>query len=167
MTHSTPCHDGGSIGTLGQTGADGMPENHDRDAIANRRSDWRFGHVIYQIFVDRFAPSTRLESKREHYAPPRVLRRWDEQPAKGQFNAAERVSAAELEFWGGDLDGVRRKLDYLHNLGVDVVYLNPIFEAFSNHKYDGNDFFRVDPQFGSREELAALADDLHGRGMRL
>jgi cyclomaltodextrinase len=143
------------------------PNTRTRDVMSARASDWRVGRVVYQIFVDRFAPSRRLDQKREAYAPPRRLLGWDALPEKGHFLPEERIHEAETQFWGGDLDAVQGRLDYLKELGVDVVYLNPIFQAFSNHKYDAIDFFAIDPQYGSMEDLRALTAALHASGMRL
>ncbi len=135
--------------------------------IRRRLEDWRLGSTIYQVIVDRFAPSRRLEAKAAAYAAPYALRNWDELPKRGTHNHETHTVHGELEFWGGDLDSLRSNLDHVVNLNVDVLYLNPIFEAFTNHKYDTTDYHRVDPQYGTNEELTALADDLHGRGMRL
>lgn len=137
------------------------------DTMRARAADWRCGCVVYQIIVDRFAPSRRLESKRDLYAAPRSLRPWDEVPGRGRFLDEHKNSSAELEFWGGDLDSLRGRLDHVAGLGANLLYLNPIFDAFTNHKYDANDYLRVDAQYGTNAELKALADDLHGRGMRL
>lgn len=135
--------------------------------FSRRRADWRVGALVYQVFVDRFAPSRRMDGKRAHYAPPRTLHEWHELPGGLKFNEVERNHGNELQFWGGDLDSLRGKLDYLQSLHVDVLYLNPIFDAMSNHKYDANDFFRIDPQYGTMDELRALAADAHGRGMKV
>ena len=72
-----------------------------------------------------------------------------------------------MDFWGGDLESVRDRLDYLQDLGIDVVYLNPIFSSLTNHKYDAWDYNVVDPVYGDRKALGELADDLHKRGMRI
>jgi len=135
--------------------------------LAHRLDDWRMGSVIYQIFVDRFAPSDRLASKKKLYAAPRRLREWEETPRRGKRVEEERNMEGELEFWGGDLASLRGKLDYLRDLGAEVVYLNPIFEAFTNHKYDAMDFMKIDPQYGTNEELVELVRDVHGHGMRV
>jgi cyclomaltodextrinase len=149
--------------------APGLPGKFldDRARFVARRADWRYGHTLYQIFVDRFVPSRRLDAKRKHYAPPRVLRPWSDDPGHGKFLDDVRNHEGELQFWGGDFDSLTTKLDYLQELGVDMVYLNPVFEAFTNHKYDGMDYFAIDPQYGTKNELKELADDLHARGMRL
>ena len=132
-----------------------------------READWRNGAVVYQIFVDRFAPSQRLESKRSLYAAPRRLRSWEEKPVAGSYLESAGVWSHEVDYWGGDLGSLGSKLDYLEKLGVEVVYLNPIFESLTNHKYDAWDYHKVDPVYGSRAELGQLAADLHARKMRL
>ena len=72
-----------------------------------------------------------------------------------------------MDFFGGDLKGVKDKIPYLKELGVNVIYLNPIFTAYSTHKYDCIDYFHVDPHFGGDEALAELSDELHKNDMRL
>ncbi len=71
------------------------------------------------------------------------------------------------QFYGGDLKGVQDKLDYLQALGVDTLYLNPIFLASSNHRYDTDDYFQVDPALGGNAALTSLAQEMDRRGMRL
>lgn len=133
----------------------------------DREADWRNGAIVYQILVDRFAPSTDLAAKADRYPAPKRLRAWDELPVKGSYLPDHAVWSHELDFWGGDLASLRTRLDYLHRLGVEVVYLCPIHLAWANHGYDGLDYQRVRPEFGTREDLRELAADLHGRGMRL
>jgi len=67
---------------------------------AKRLSDWRNGAVVYHVFVDRFAPALNLDSKREMYASPRKLKRWDELPTPGTLNVQAGMWSHELEFWG-------------------------------------------------------------------
>lgn len=135
--------------------------------LARRAADWRIGPVVYQVLVDRFAPPADLDAKRHLYPAPRTLHGWDEQPVQGTHDEAAGLWSHELAFWGGDLAGLAGRLDYLEGLGVDVVYLNPIHAAWTNHKYDAQDYFAVSPEFGTRADVAALADRLHGRGMQL
>jgi cyclomaltodextrinase len=137
------------------------------EVLANRAADWRNGAVVYQIFVDRFAPGADPAKKRDHYAPPRRLRDWDEPPVRGEYNETAEVWSHELDFWGGDLAGVLGKLDYLESLGVDVIYLNPIHAALTNHKYDADDYRAVSPEYGDRDDVRRLAEALHQRGMKL
>ena len=72
-----------------------------------------------------------------------------------------------LEFWGGDLASTTAKLGHVQALGADVLYLNPIHLGYTNHKYDSLDFQAVSPEFGTRDDVKALAADLHRRGMKL
>ena len=129
--------------------------------------DWRCGAVVYHVFVDRFAPAADLDAKRHLYPAPKTLMSWDDQPKRGTKLSEYGVWSHEIEFWGGDLDSLRSRLDHIETLGADVVYLNPIHEAWTNHKYDALDYAAVSPEYGDRADVAALAADLHGRGMRL
>lgn len=137
------------------------------NSFEQREQDWRNGPIVYQAIVDRFAPAQGVDAKRDRYAAPRVLRGWEERPARGRYLEAEQVWSHELEFWGGDLVSLRGRLDHLQRLGVDVLYLNPIHQAFTNHKYDAEDYFAVSPELGTRADVRALADALHEAGIRL
>lgn len=120
----------------------------DLDAAAPHDTPgWAQGAVIYQIFPERFANGEPAND------PPGVV----------PWGTAPRW----LEFQGGDLQGITQHADYLHDLGVDLVYLTPIFTSPSTHKYDCMDFMHVDPAFGGDDALHELVDALHGRGMRL
>ena len=104
--------------------------------------DWAKGAVIYQIYVDRFAngdPTNDVLDREYIYIgePVSQVRDWEKYPAQ----------MGVREFYGGDLQGVLDHLDYLEDLGVDVLYLNPIFVSPSNHKYDIQDYDYVDPHF--------------------
>ncbi|HNV61106.1 MAG TPA: alpha-amylase family glycosyl hydrolase, partial [Rhodoferax sp.] len=119
--------------------------------------------VIYQIFPERFAIGGNLSSSEKladpAYSLPRAVKRgWDEPPLN---------ESCGDQFYGGDLDGIVSKLDYLTDLGVTGVYLTPIFTSPSNHKYDATDFFSIDPMFGGEEALKRLTDALHAREMTL
>lgn len=152
------------------TGAPSYANAFDR-AVAGtferREADWRVGAVVYQVLVDRFAPSADLAAKRGRYAPPRRLRSWDEAPTKGEYLPGHRLWSHEVDFWGGDLASTRAHLDHIQGLGADVVYLNPIVRSFTNHRYDALHHAEVAPELGTRADVAGLAGDLHGRGMRL
>jgi glycosidase len=132
-----------------------------------RERDWRNGAVIYQVLVDRFAPSAHLDAKRHLYPAPKTLRSWDELPAKGRYLEDHKVWSHEIEFWGGDLASTAARLDHVQALGAEVLYLNPICLAFTNHKYDALDYQQVSPEYGTRDDVKALAAELHGRGMKL
>lgn len=108
---------------------------------------WVQDAIFYQIFPDRFCNSDPGNDS------PGV-RPWNE-PLKSK------------SLFGGDLGGILEKLDYLEDLGVSALYLTPIFKASTNHKYDTEDYFQVDPAFGGNEALRELVSALHARGMRI
>ncbi|MEZ4519092.1 MAG: alpha-amylase family glycosyl hydrolase [Chloroflexota bacterium] len=124
--------------------------------------EWVHSTVFYQIFPDRFAngdPSTdpRPDEYEFRGYHPRTFK-WEEPPDPEQ--------PFPLIFYGGDLPGIQQHLDYLENLGVNGLYLNPVFTAYSNHKYDVADYENVDTHFGGNEALAGLRKALDDRGMR-
>ena len=131
-----------------------------------RARDWRVGALVYQIFVDRFAPSRDLEAKKRILQAPRVLKSWSETPKASRYDPKIGFPHV-LEFWGGDLKGIQNRLDYIESLSADVVYLTPIFKAYSNHKYDTEDYMAVSPEFGTRDDLLNLIQEIHRRRMRL
>ena len=105
--------------------------------------DWSKGAVMYQIFTDRFYngdKSNDVETNEYYYIGDysRRVTNWDKYPA----------NMGVREFYGGDLQGVMDKLDYLQDLGVEVVYFNPLFVSPSNHKYDIQDYDYIDPHYG-------------------
>lgn len=121
---------------------------------------WVPGTSVYQIFPDRFArDDDSVEAPSEHpdWALPRS---WDDEPSSFGLTATR-------EYFGGTLDGVRRRLDHLAALGVEVVYLTPVFPARSTHRYDAATFSEVDPLLGGDRALRELARAAHERGMRV
>ncbi|MGE5631434.1 MAG: glycoside hydrolase family 13 protein [Caulobacteraceae bacterium] len=123
--------------------------------------DWFKKSVMYQIFVDRFYNGSKdgkvLNPKKNSF----LYASWDDTPM--YIKDCEKGSISRWDFFGGNLRGVIEKLDYLKELGVDAIYLNPIFESPSNHKYDTGDYKKIDPMFGSNEvfgELCAKAGKL-------
>ena len=118
--------------------------------------DWSRKSVIYQMFPDRFASSGRKYPIPEWAVP----RRWDQWPEGASVNTS-------FEYFGGDLWGVLEKLDYLQELGIDVLYFTPFFRAGSIHRYDAATFDEVDPLLGGNEALIALVEAAHDRGMRV
>ncbi len=109
--------------------------------------DWVRDAIFYQVFPDRFARSGRVE-------PPGPLEPWDAPPTAHGFK-------------GGDLFGVAERLDYLVELGVNAIYLNPIFASASNHRYHTYDYLAVDPLLGGDAALRELLDRAHERGVRV
>lgn len=134
-----------------------------------QQPNWYREGIAYQIFPDRFARGKNWE-KRAHLALARprgdaervLIEDWDTPPT---YVRREDASIARWDFYGGTLEGVREHLDYLENLGVSVIYLNPIFEAASNHRYDTADYLRIDPMLGDEEDLRMLCVDAAERGM--
>ena len=114
------------------------------------------GAVYYQIFPDRFfkAGDCDLSDK----IGPYTLTDFD------RFVPSD---PSATDFAGGNLRGIEQKLDYLQGLGVEVIYLNPIFMAWSNHRYDTADYTRVDPMLGTEEDFVRLCREAHGRGMKI
>lgn len=109
---------------------------------------WMKKAVFYQIFVDRFNMGNK--EKDTSY----VNLKWGDVPNPKSFA-------------GGDLKGIIEKLDYIKELGCNAIYLTPVFESISNHKYDISDYYAVDKQFGTNEDLKELIDKAHARGMRI
>ncbi len=120
---------------------------NDDDVIQN--VGWLNNAVFYQIFVDRFCCSDKaigIKSK--------INAEWDELPTP-------------TSFYGGNLDGITEKLDYINGLGATAIYLTPIFKSKSNHKYDTIDFYCIDESFGDKESLKRLVEKAHEKGMRV
>ena len=133
----------------------------------DRERDWRNGAVVYQIIVDRFAPSERLADKRALYPPPKTLRTWSEVPTPGPYLPDHRLAAHELDFWGGDLASATARLGHVRQLGADVLYLNPIHLAWTNHKYDALDFQAISSEYGSRDDFRRLTAEARRLGLKV
>ena len=121
-----------------------------------RTPEWWREQVVYQIFVDRFARGAdKWRPKRgcEDYI---YHENWDEEVADNK---------SRIDFYGGNLLGIIEKLDYLQDLGVTCLYLNPIFEAHSNHKYDTADYMKIDSMFGDEEIFRRLCAEAAARGI--
>ncbi len=132
---------------------------------------WAREGVAYQIFPDRFKRSSWEDFRgraQYHAGMGRFLRihdRWSEEICT-EPSPGERYYAPD-DFFGGDLNGIREKLPYLASLGVTIVYLNPIFESGSNHRYDTADYMRVDPILGNEDEFSALCAEARALGIRI
>ena len=124
--------------------------------------DFARGAVMYQILPDRFCRVGQCDLT-DKLRPFRLHEREDETPdytadAEGNWCS---------DFYGGNLAGICEKLPYLQELGVTVLYLNPIFMAYSNHRYDTADYKRIDPMLGTEEDFSRLCAEAHERGMRI
>ncbi|NVK24607.1 MAG: glycoside hydrolase family 13 protein [Gammaproteobacteria bacterium] len=137
------------------------------EVIEQRKKDWRVGAIVYQVLVDRFAPSKKLPEKSYLYPAPKLLKEWTDVPKHGKYIESERLWSHEIEFWGGDLTSLSLHIDYIKQLGADVVYLNPIHYAYTNHKYDALDFDRISPEFGTEQDLAQLLEVCHQSDLKV
>lgn len=124
--------------------------------------DWMAGGVMYQIFPDRFHNSG--QTKENVPADRRLHEKWGEQP---DWMPNEKGEVTNSDYFGGDLKGIEEKLPYLESLGVTCIYLNPIFEAHSNHRYNTADYSKIDPLLGTEEDFRSLCDAAHQRGMHV
>ncbi|OGO79448.1 MAG: alpha-glycosidase [Clostridiales bacterium GWB2_37_7] len=108
---------------------------------------WVKDAIFYQIFPERFNIGDS-DINLENTSP------WNSKPEAASF-------------FGGDLKGIIEKIDYLENLGINAIYLTPIFEAPTNHKYDTTDYFKIDPNFGDLSTLKELVQKCHSKGIRI
>lgn len=130
---------------------------------------WYRDAVVYQIFPDRFARGADWEERaktldRPRKGPGHRLVDWDK-PV--DYERTPEGGIAVWDFYGGTLEGIREKLEYLEDLGVTAVYLNPIFEASSNHRYDTADYLAIDPLLGTEQDFSALCVDAEDRGISI
>ena len=124
-----------------------LPYIHEIDAC--HVPDWVSKMVWYQIFPERFADGNPEISPEGSLA-------WDSS-----------ITPKSEDFFGGDLQGIIDHLDYLQDLGITGLYLCPIFESPSNHKYNTTDYFEIDRHFGDKETFRKLVDQAHQRGMKI
>ena len=132
-----------------------------------RTPEWFHGRTMYQIFVDRFNKGSIPTEPRAD-----VIMNDDWHSGVPQYAEIQGEDVANNMFFGGTLWGVREKLPYLRSLGIGILYLSPVFRAYSNHKYDTADYAEVDLGFGGESALRALLDecgkyDIIGIGMKV
>lgn len=119
-----------------------IPYTHEADMV--NIPDWTKDSIVYQIFPDRFHP--------------------------GEENFGEewyKTIENHREIHGGKLRGITQKLDYIKELGVDTIYMTPIFKAGSSHKYDTHDYYEIDSDFGTKEEFRELVGKAHEKGVKI
>ncbi|WP_432463207.1 maltodextrin glucosidase [Agarivorans sp. QJM3NY_33] len=146
-----------------------LPQKHYHFKIHSdaQPPEWVKQQVFYQIFPERFAngkPDITPSADTYQYhqdGRPVVQKQWGEPVAKTHSGTGA------TEFYGGDLIGIEQQLDYLQQLGVTALYLNPIFASPSNHKYDCVDYWQVEPHFGGNKALISLSAALKTRHMKL
>lgn len=122
-----------------------------------------YGAVYYQIFPDRFYKERTLSG--EGKIPPFKIH--ENESDTPDYLPDPDGKILNNDFFGGNLAGIEKKLPYLKELGVKVIYLNPIFFAYSNHRYDTADYLKVDPLLGTESDFSSLCDAAHKSGMRV
>lgn len=123
--------------------------------------DFLKGGMIYHIFVDRFRASGKYKVR------DGGILNTDWENGIPQYPVKRGADLKNNEFFGGDLYGIAEKLDFIKSLGVTTLYLSPIFEAVSNHKYDTSDYMKVDSAFGGDKALSHLIKECKKRGMHI
>ena len=118
------------------------------ESMAFKAPGWVKDTIWYQIFPERFYNGDQNND-------PQGTLPWGQLPVSNHH------------FYGGDLKGITQKLDYLKDLGFSGIYLTPVFEAITSHKYDTTDYYRIDPAFGTKEDLIELVKQAHARGIRV
>ncbi|MBQ8197685.1 MAG: glycoside hydrolase family 13 protein [Clostridia bacterium] len=121
---------------------------------------WFKGGIIYQIFPDRFNSSGENIGKTERF----IHANKNDAPI---FLPDEKGVVQNNDFFGGDLKGIEQKLDYLSELGVTIIYLNPIFKSYSNHRYDTGDYMQIDSLLGDENDLKSLINSADKKGIKI
>ncbi len=155
----------GSVRYLDASGWADQPQHRWQMTVYDAASPtpgWFGEGLTYQIFPDRFCRS-RLPDMAEMPAGRRLHGNWEDVPDYLPDGDGEYCR----DFFGGDLAGIREKLPYLRELGVETLYLCPIFEASSNHRYNTGDYRRIDPMLGTEEDFRALCAEAHDLGIRV
>lgn len=121
------------------------------------------GKVMYQIFPDRFHKSGTCDTSQK------LLPYWVHEDKNDipVFEPDENGKVTNCDFYGGNLKGIEEKLRYIKELGVSVIYLNPIFKAYSNHRYDTCDYKKIDPMLGTEEDFINLCSSAHKLGIKI
>lgn len=126
--------------------------------------EWFYDSIMYQIFPDRFAGNISSETPKR-YEEYKFHEDWYE-PLSDIPHPFE-AGPALCDFYGGNFKGIEEKIPYLKSLGISVIYLNPIFEAYSNHRYDTGNYKNIDPVLGTEEDFRNLCRACHENGIRI
>ena len=124
---------------------------------------WLRGGTMYQIFPDRFCRSGKTPLP-ENKPAAEYHSRWGEEP---DWEPDSDGKIEKYDFFGGDLKGIEEKLGYLESFGVTCIYLNPIFSARSNHRYDTGDYMKIDPMLGTEEDFKSLCKSAEEHGIKI
>ncbi len=123
--------------------------------------DWYTKGIVYQIFPDRFCREGGVLNPKNNI---HIYDNWSDTP---KYLKNEKGEIEKWDFFGGNLKGIISKLDYLKSLNVSVIYLNPVFEACSNHRYNTADYFNIDPMLGSEEDFEELIKKADEKGIKI
>ncbi|MEG0731104.1 MAG: glycoside hydrolase family 13 protein [Vagococcus sp.] len=126
--------------------------------------DWYTEGVFYQIFPDRFFNGN--ENKRINNPKKNTFLYGTEEDVP-MYIKDKKGDIERWDFFGGNLKGIKEKIPYFKELGITALYLNPVFEANSNHRYDTNDYFNIDPVLGTNDDFKELVDTLHENNIRI
>lgn len=152
---------GEGVGTF----SDDMRKNSEWQLTVSKKFDtpeWLKGGIIYQIFPDRFMNSGK---EKKNVPSDRIIRSdWGGEP---YFRPDKNGEILNNDYFGGDLEGIRQKLPYLKELGVTCIYLNPIFEAHSNHRYNTADYSKIDPLLGDENDFKNLCKSAEKMGIKI
>lgn len=122
--------------------------------------DWIKGGIMYHIFVDRFNRGKDTPKKEYAYI--------HENKSETPFYAPDEYgSVSNTDFYGGNLDGITNKLEYIKSLGVNAIYLSPVFDARSNHKYDTGNYEKIDEMFGTQKDFEILCEKAKERDIKI
>ncbi len=123
--------------------------------------DFMKGAIFYQIFPDRFCKSNEI--KNCNFNDRKIHSDWYENPDYMPVDG----KILNNDYFGGDLKGITQKLDYIKSLGVNIIYLNPIFEAHSNHRYDTANYLKIDPLLGGIDDFKKLCSEANRRDIKI
>lgn len=125
---------------------------------------WYREAVFYQIFPDRFFNGN---PNQEINAPKRNTFIYSDTRDTPMYIRGQEGQILRWDFYGGNIAGIRKKIPYLKELGVNALYLNPIFKAASNHRYDTSDYLQIDPVLGDEAQFKQLIEELHSEGIHV
>lgn len=130
----------------------------------SKTPNWYKESIIYQIFPDRFYNGNPYGSLSAHKRNTFIYGNWNDLPV---YIKGENGDILRWDFFGGNLKGIEQKIDYLKELGINLVYLNPIFQSASNHRYDTGDYKEIDPILGTEQDFANLVNSLKENNINL
>lgn len=152
-------HAGNGLAAIKGDGEDWQLTVYDKDF---QTPEWLRGGIIYQIFPDRFASSG---TKKQNVPSDRILR--TDRDGDPYWIPTAEGKVLNNDYFGGDLNGIEQKLGYLKSLGVTCIYLNPIFEAQSNHRYDTANYEKIDSMLGTEKDFKSLCESAKKLGIRI